>query len=275
MALSQADLQVIQTVFGKTAEELSGALSSDQEVSLGLRLNGRVISQEDERLLKETSVKQGKEIGYKEVAKNLGIELESGEKDPVIIADKLKSSITTTLVDKYKNMQPTEELELARSKAEEWENKYNKLNGTYEETKNSVTEWESKYSKLEGDIRQKDVNNTILKTFPEKMKMDRSDALLIARNAFEFEQTENGLIAKRNGQIVTDAVGNPEKIDNVIASFVEEKKWIKQSGMGGTDRSSTGMPKFEDYDKAIAYVREAGKDPMSPEGSKMLKELTA
>ncbi|MFZ7121777.1 MAG: hypothetical protein ACOWWH_12625 [Eubacteriaceae bacterium] len=276
MSLSQADLQVIQTVFGKTAEELSGALSSEQEVSLGLRLNGRVITQEDEKNLKESGIQQGKELGYKEVAKNLGLTLDSGEKDPIIIADKLKTDLSKTLEDKYKNMTPTDELLEVKQKAEEWEQKYNKLNGTYETTKSEITEWQNKYEAKEKEIKTKELNNIILSSFPDKMKMDRNDALLIAKNAFEFDYTDNGVIVKKDGNIITDPVGNPDKIDNIIKSFVEEKQWIKGSGMNGSDRSDNNrLPRGMDDDKAMQYIKESGKDPMSPEGSKMFIELTS
>lgn len=276
MALSQADLQVISTVFGKSTEELSGALSSENEVSLDLRLNGRVISQDQERELKENAVQQGKEIGYKDIAKSLEMDLEPGEKDPSVIAGKFKTKLSSFYEDKYKNMKPTEELEELRRKLEDADARYNKLNGTYEETLKSTDEWKNKFDGLQGEIKQKEINNVILKAFPEKMQMDRSDALLIARNSFEFEQTETGLIVKKDGKVITDPVGNPEKIENIIPLFAEEKKWIKSGGgMGGGDRGGNGLPKGMDYDKAIEYVKKAGVDVMSPKGSQMLKELTS
>lgn len=277
MSLSQADLQVIQTVFGKTAEELSGAISSDSEVSLDLRLNGRVLSQEAEQELRATATDAGVEIGFKKLAKAAGIELGAGEKDADIIAGKLKTGITTALEDKYKNMTPTEELVAAQSKAAEWEQKYGKLNETYEGSSAKVVEWEQKYSGLENEIKQNDINSTLTKAFPDKMKMDRDDALLIARNAFDFERTDNGIVAKRNGQIVTNPVGDPEKIDNVIKSFVEEKQWIKSAGMGGGDRGAGGstLPGGMTDDAALSYLTEKGIDPMSREGSEAFSQLTS
>ena len=68
--ISQANIEWISKVSGVTTEEISGALSNEQEVSLDLKLNGRVISQEDERLLKESGVQQGKELASKDLAKN-------------------------------------------------------------------------------------------------------------------------------------------------------------------------------------------------------------
>lgn len=277
MSFSQADIQVIQTVFGKTFEEISGALSSEQEVSLGLRLNGRVITQEEEGELKEKGIQQGKQIGYKEIAKGLDLSLDSGEKDPLIIAEKLKTTLSSTLEEKYKGQTPSDELTAALEKNKDWENKYNKLNGTYEETVSKVGELEHKYTGLQEENKNKELNNTILKSFPDKMKMDKDDALLIARNSFNFEHTDNGLVVKKDGQIVTDPVGNPATVDTIIKSFVEEKKWIKGSGMNGSDRGGSGsrFPKGLDHDAAVKYIKEAGHDPMDPKGSEMYIEVTA
>lgn len=279
MSLSQADKQVLQHFFGEEViDKLSGAITSETEVSLGLSTNGKKLMSQEE-IDNATKANQDAyiEIGYKKVAKEAGIELDSGEKDPKIIADKLKAGITSSLEEKYKNMTPTEELLAASEKAKEWENKYNKLNETYEGTVSKVGEWEQKYTGLEKEIKTKDINNRIRKSFPDKMKMDIDDALLIVRNNFEFEDGDNGMVIKRNGETITDPVGNPDKMENVIKSFVEEKKWIKSSGMGGGDRSGggSGLPKGMNDDDAIKYIVESGNDPMSPEGSKMLMELTA
>lgn len=275
--LSQANKEIIATVLNVTVDELSGALSSENEVTLDLRLGGRVISQEEESRLKTTSTDAGVEIGMKKIAKAAGLDLQPGEKDAQLIADKLKTSITTTLEDKYKNMTPSEELIALQTKAQEWEQKYGKLNETYETANTKVQEWEQKYNGLQNDIIQKDINSNLLKAFPDKMKMDKDDALLIARNAFEFDNTETGIIAKRNGQIVTDPVGNPEKLENIIKSFVEEKQWIKTNGMNGSDRGAngSGLPKGMNDEQAMQYIKEAGKDPMSSEGSAMFLELTS
>ena len=45
--------------------------------------------------------------------------------------------------------------------------------------------------------------------------------------------------------------------------------------MGGGDRGGNGLPKGMTDDQAFKYIADAGKDPMSPEGSKMFNELTS
>jgi hypothetical protein len=276
MKFSQADENVFTQLFGKEfVEKLSGALKSDDgELSLGARINGRVITDEAERELKTTATDAGIEIGYKKLAKAAGVELGAGEKDAQIIADKLTTGITNGLEEKYKNPQPGEREKELEGKLNDANGKYEALFKTHGETLKVVEEKESAFNGLQKDIKVKERNNTILKSFPEKMGMDRNDALLILTNTFEFDEQDGKSIIKRNGEIVRDGAGNAETYENVINSFVEEKKWIKSSGMGGGDRTTgahkTGLT-AEQAEKAIV---ESGKDPGSPEGLKMFNEMT-
>lgn len=275
--ISQANKEIIATVLNVTVDELSGALSSENEVALDLRLNGTVLTQEQQTTLKESAVQQGKEIGLKAVASELGLQLESGEKDAKIIAEKLKSGISVTLEEKYKNQSPAEELTRAQEALDAANRKYDQLNNTYETASGELGEWKNKYAEKETEIKNKEINSQILKTLGSVKKIDPSDALLIARSNFEFEPTDNGLTIKRNGQTVLNAVGQPESLENAMGAFIEEKKWIKSSGMNGSDRNgnNSGLPKGLSDDDAVKYITEAGHDPMSAKGSEMFLEVTA
>jgi hypothetical protein len=275
MKLSQVDENVLTTLFGKeVVDKLSGALKSDDgELSLGAKLKGRVITDEDERTLKENSVQQGKEIGSKELAKELGLTLDAGEKDPVKIAEKLKNSITTTLEEKYKNQQPGEREKELETKLKESTNKYDALFETHGNTLKTVTEKDELYRGLETKIKVKERNNTILKSFPEKMSQDKNDALIIINSTFVFDELDGKSVIKRDGEIIRNGAGVPEVYDNIIKSFVEEKKWVKASGMGGGDRTQSGLKKGLTPEQAEKAIIESGKDAGSPEGIKMFNEM--
>jgi hypothetical protein len=272
--ISQADLKVISTVFGKNIDELSGALSSEEEVSLDLRLNGKVLTEEEQKGIKESAVKQGKEIGYKEIAKNLELELEPGEKDPTTIAEKFKSSLSSVFEEKYKNQTPTEEVLAAAKKATEYEEKYKKLFQTHQEKEKEVEEWKTKYTEKERAIKEKDLNNKILSVLPTDISMDKSDALLIIRNTLSFDEEEGRMKIRQGDKLFNDPVGEPETLDNVIKSFVETKGWIKkEGGMGGGDRGGAGgQVKNMTPEQAYKYLKEKGIAPTSPEGIKFFNE---
>jgi hypothetical protein len=277
--ISQANIKWISQVGGVPVEDISGALSNEEEVSLDLRIPGRIISQEDEKTLKETAVQQGKEIGFKEIAKESSIELASGEKDAKIIAAKIKGDVTTSLEDKYKNPQPGEkEKELEKSLSAS-ELKYDKLLETHEGLQGQIEEKDKLYTGLQSKIKIKERNNAILKAFPDKMKMDRNDALLITSSTFTFEENEGILSIKKGDELMTDDVGKPETLENVVISFVEEKKWLNGSGMNGKDRPGQNGAKKggKTHEEAHKFITEKlGADKAaSPEGLKLFKELTA
>ena len=276
MKFSQADESVLAKLFGKEkADKLSGALKSDDgELSLDLRIQGRVITDTDERTIKESAIQQGKEIGSKELAKELGLTLDAGEKDPIKIAEKLKNSIETTMEEKYKNPKPGEkEIELT-TKLNEATNKYDTLFETHGNTLKIVTEKDELYKGLQTENKQKERNNTILGLFPEKMTQDRNDALTIINATFQFDELEGKSIIKRGGEIIRNGAGEPEVYDNIIKSFVEEKKWIKVSGMGGGDRGGSGAKVGLTPEQAEAAITKKGVDPGSSEGIKEFNILT-
>lgn len=273
--ISQADLQTIATVFGKKTDEISSAISQDGEVSLDLRLNGRVITQEDEKKLKDTVRSAGVEIGYKQLAKELDLDLGADEKEAKIIAEKLKSAVIGSLEEKYKNPQPGEREKELEEKLSAEQLKYNKLLETHENTSIQIDEWQKKYSGLEQEVKTKERNNSVLKSFPEKMKMDRNDALLIFTNTFEFDEVEGHQVIKRGGQIVTDAIGKPEKLENIVLSFAEEKKWTKGEGIHFDEKKKNTKGGYTP-EEAYKIVREKyGDDAAGSEGTKLFAELTA
>ncbi len=278
MAISQADLKTISTVFGKNVDEISGALSSEEEVSLDLRLSGKILTDEQQKELRESGVQQGKELGTKGIAKALGLELDSGEKEPEKVAEKLKLTLTSQIEEKYKNPDPTKEQIALEKKAAEWEDKYKTLYNTYEETKGSLEEWQTKYQEKEKAIKQETRNSRILKSLPKELNINREDAMLIVNNVLKFDETDDGTEIIRNGsKTYKTPVGEPEPLENVVKLFAEERGWIsKGDGMGGGDRKpANNNKKGMTPDEAFKYIKEKGIEPGSADGLKMFRELTS
>jgi RNase P/RNase MRP subunit p29 len=276
MSLSQANIKWISTLSGVSEEEISGALSKENEVTLDLKLSGRVITQADEAELKTTLTDAGIEIGYKKLSKAAGLDLAAGEKDPSKIVEKLTTSITSTLEEKYKNPKPGErEIEL-EGKLKTEEDKYKTLFETHSNTLKTVEDKDKAYVGLQGEIKTKERNNKILKSLPEKMKISRSDALMITVNSFEFGESDGTqtMTRKEDGKLMVDSLGKPESVDNVIKSFIEQKEWVKGSGMGGGDRGSGTKKGGKTPEEAHKFLNEKGVNPSSPEGIKEFMELT-
>lgn len=275
--ISQVDLQTISTVFGKTSDEISSAISQEGEVSLGLKLPGKVYTQDEIEGLKTSIRGAGVEIGLKQISKQFGIDLNGEDKTPEFVANKIKSMISNEFEEKYKNQNPDEKLIELQKKIEEQQKSYDKLKGTYDATITQVDEWKNKYSELENNYESKEINNKILGYLPEKLKIEKEDALNLIRLGVQVEKTDNGIIYKRNGQIITDAVGKPEILENVVKSFVEEKKWIRGSGMNGKDTEIgiNGLPKGLTESDAYKWLKDRNIEPMSEDGTEKFLQLTS
>jgi hypothetical protein len=281
MKLSQVDTQVLTTLFGEeVVTKLSGALpTEDGELSLGLRINGKVLTEDQQKEIRENGIKQGKELGYKEVAKSLEITLDAGEKDPEKIAEKLKTSISSVLEEKYKNPNPTkEQIELAKKVAEA-EEKYKTLLNTHKTKEIELEEWKGKYEQKEKAIKEESLNNKILSVLPKDITMDKGDALLIIKNSLNFEDNDGKTVISKGDKKYFDPLGEPETLENVIPLFAEEKGWIKkEGGMGGGNRGGEGGGvghKGLTPEQAHKYLKEKGIAATSPEGLKVFNEITA
>jgi len=276
MTISKADLEVIQTVFGKTAEEISGALSSTEEVPLGLKLAGKVYKPEEVETLKTDNQNIGIEIGYKKVAKAADIKLDAGDKDPVIIAGKLKAGIEGIMEAKYKGQTPSDELKAAQEAKLTAENKYKVLLGTHDGLKEELTAARQEKETLLTEYTVKERDNNILSHFPKEMKMDRADGLLIVKNLLTTKVVDGVEQHSFNGRVVTDKLGNPAPLKDAVAEVVETKGWIKGFGKADGDNKppSGTLPSNLSNDEAMKYIVKQGKEPMSTEGSQMMLELT-
>lgn len=278
MAISQANIEWISKLGGVPVEEISGAISDEKEVSLDLKLSGRVIGQDEEKRLREDGVKQGKELGYKEIAQNLEIELGQGEKDPKIIADKLKTSLSSVFEKKYKDATPDEKLKEFEENAKQWEGKYNKLLDTHKKTFDEIKEWEQKFTGLQTDIKQKEINNSVLKHLPKGIKYEPEDALYLTHKYIDFKETETGInvIDKETNTVITNSLGEPETLENSLKLLADKKNWYtRKPGMNGNNQNGKhGLTGGKTKEEAFKIIKESGENPSSPKGLKMFKELT-
>lgn len=278
MLLNQADSQVFEAVFGKDAlDKVSGALTSLEEMPLGLRITGKILTPEQITENKETAINQGKELRSKELAKALGLTLDAGEKEPEIIAEKLKSVLSATYEEKYKNQTPAEETIALAKKASQFEDSNKKLLETLGLAQKEVVEWQDKYTKKEQSEKEEKLNTEILSCFPDKMAYERADALLVTKHILKEEKDDNGVITYLvNGARQLDSLGNPESLKNVISFIVDMKKWNKAPGMGGGDRKPEGSGiKGLTPDAAKVMIQSKGINPTSQEGLKLFKEYTS
>jgi len=273
--LSQADLQVIQTVFGKTTEELSGAISSTEEVTLGLALKGKVYTPEEAKALEVKSQDAWIQIGVKKMAHELEVELGEGEKDVTIIASKLRAKVDEEFEEKYKDQTPDEKLAQSIKAKEAIEEQYKALHRTFREKEVELKKEQESSAEYKKTVAQKEFDNNMLSYFPEKLLTDRGDALLISKNAISSEEIDGTTYYSINGERVLAADGIPADLKTTVQKLSENKGWVKGVGKKGEDdkKGYHAITNMSDND-AMAALEKRGVNPMSPEGSKQFSEMT-
>jgi myosin heavy subunit len=276
--LSQANKEWISKLGGVSVEDVSRAESDEKEVQLDLKLSGRVITQEDEKLLKEISKNQGIEIGCKEIAQNLEINLEPGEKKTDIIAKKIKDNLSNVFEEKYKNQTPDESFKEMEAQLKESKDKYNKLFETHKAKQDEVKQLEEKFNGLQNNIKQKEINNHILQKLPKGLKFEPEEGLYLSQRYLEIKENEKGYIPidKETGNIITNGIGEPETVENALKLIAEKRNWYtRKPGMGGENRNGkTTIAGGKTRDEAYKMIKDKGIPVASDEGLKMFKELT-
>ena len=103
------------------------------------------------------------------------------------------------------------------------------------------------------------VNSTLPNTLPKGI--EKQDALMIAKNSFQFKETENGIAIEKDGKLLTDKVGNVRKPEDVLQEFYIAKEWTKAGGRGGTDSTGEGdeFSQLKSTVEVIDWCRANGK----------------
>jgi hypothetical protein len=105
---------------------------------------------------------------------------------------------------------------------------------------------------LQGTIAEKEkvisgvkFDNDLLSYFPANRGNGLADdeRLTIIKSKFQFETVDGKVVAKRDGQAVTDPKTHaPLPVKDVIASYFAERKWVGQGPTGGRGGDDTPPP---------------------------------
>jgi len=142
--------------------------------------------------------------------------------------------------------------------------KYDTLKTDYDIRGEKITEWEGKYSKLEGDWNNekngRDINNTLLKAIPDNVSIPKEDILAILKSKHQFKNGEDGFeIIGADGQPLKNETNrNLVTPGEFMESFI--KPYLKQveGGGGDDDDGDDRKPKAGSYDAFEKEMEKAG-----------------
>jgi hypothetical protein len=193
-----------------------------------------------------------REIVYKELSKEIGIDTIKNHKD---------------FVGAYKN------LILDEAKVEP-NQKLDDANSSIEKLRGQITERDSDYLLLQKKVTENQVKfdvKSFIPKMPEGLGVTKDDATSIYFMSHEVK--EDGVY--KNGALQKDSYETPLTTEESVNSFITEKKWNVTAPPigrgGGSGGSGSGTPTtMEDYE---ATLKEKGFTPGSADANALLSQI--
>jgi len=241
-------------VLGIDVSKLTEAVKADDEVSLEVPT---LYTEEQKNSFGSNRFAEGKtamsEILAKDVKKKLGIEAETKD---------IFQVIEIFGENKVKELgKPNEMLEVLKKEKEALQGKVTELTGLNEKTQKEFND------KLFG-VELKAQLSTII---PESTKIPKEDITTLFLNTYRVSKDDTGrTVVFKGNEVLKDSLLNPLELKTVLNTFIDEKKLIQKSGMGGEDRGGGSASKFTNMSEFMTYCEKNQIEPMGKEGQAML-----
>jgi len=241
-------------VLGIDVSKLTDAVKAVEEVSLEVP---QLYTEDQKSSLGANRFTESKtamsEILAKDVKKRFGIESESKD---------LYQVIELFGENKVKGFEkPNELIDALKKEKSELQTKVVELTGVNEKAQKEFND------KLFG-VELKSQLSAII---PESTKIPKEDISTLFLNTYSVSKDETGrTIILKGNEVIKDNLLNPLDLKTVLNSFIDEKKLIQKSGMGGEDRGGGSASKFTNIAEFEAYCAKNQIEPMGKEGQAIL-----
>jgi hypothetical protein len=228
MALTQADKDALKAM-GLDPDKLVEAAKAEAEVSLAVPTDVVVIKNTDLEARDNNNKAAGKAEG-ETVGEKKGKELAAK-------AFKKKFNLADTVpaeIDKV-----VEEVNKTLAKGDEGLKEQVTL---LQKDKEAM---ESKLKEVEGKAKQAAFDAELISQFPAGRTSDLTDQerLVLVKSALQIEEVEGKKVVKKNGEILRDkTTQNPLSVNQAIADYFTERKWVGQQGGGAGGRGGGNNP---------------------------------
>lgn len=249
---------------GFDVSKLEEAVKSDTDQSLdvpNLKTEddfSKLISVEDQNTFGNNRFNEGKgafsEIYAKELKKTHNLDMEGKDLGKVIDA---------IMANKVKELGGTQE---------EWSNEKKTLQQKIADGEKNLLD---KTAEFQLKLSSIDNVNEVKSLIPDKTIIPRDDLVTLFNTRYRIAKEDGRTIIYKGSEKLQDSRLEPLALKDVVASFIDEGKYLTVAGMGGGGGGGGGssakfktLTEFEDYcDKQDPKI-----NPMSEEGQKLLKE---
>lgn len=221
--LDKKTIEALAKALGKTAEDITAKITSDQEESLEIP-EGSFFT--EEQLTKRDNVKYsegkvaGSEMLVKDLKKKYGYEIEGKDVDTFFehhdeqLKGKYSKDSSQKLLDLEKDMK--------------------KMKETYE---SELQAERSRVGELKGKLNQQSITNKLLNIMPKDTTIKREAVITLFNSEYNTETEDGQTFVVRNGERIKDPkTAEPIPLETVFNDFVVSEGYVKApSGRGGKD----------------------------------------
>ena len=245
------------------AEVLQKAIEAKEETQLEF-VDGRFVTDSEldevKTKVRNEGKKEGQTIGYdfamKDLKKDFGIEIEG--KDRETIVKTVKETILSTA-----KIEPNKKISELEQSLQNLRNQYDS------DLKAKSGEVETYQKKL----KEISLFTELQKNVPEVKGLNVNQFVTLAKTEFEFDFDENnGLIAKKSGQLIKDKMERPIPVKDILTDFATQNGWFGSAGRGGNNQTGQ-TSEFKTMNDVWRHMEQNNINPESAEGQRLLTEF--
>jgi hypothetical protein len=249
--------------YGFDVSKLEEAIKAEAEVSLevpALKTEvefSKLMSEEDKTVFGKNRFEDGKkamsEIKAKELKEKHGIEIEGKDLDAVVEAYVGKKIADTG------------------AKPAEWAEEKKTLQKKIEEAEQNLSNKTKEFSEK---FRTIETSNQVASLIPDGTVIAKDDLVTLFNTRYRIAPEDGRTVIFKGSEKLQDNRLEPLPLKDVVASFLDEGKYLGVSGMGGKDIGGKGggSAKFKTLNEFNDYCETQDINPMSEEGQKVLSD---
>lgn len=270
--LSEKALKEIAVLIKVQPEDLKKAIADEKEVDVTIpegltSLTTEELKTRDENQKKEgekTGEARGRELGYKDIKKAVGLPDDAPSKDPA----KLAEAILAKVSDEAKK----EPDEVAKE-----------LKQQLKVLKETVADKDNKLAELEKSVSAAGFDRVLLTSLPVKRSdlLNDDEYISIIKSTLTVKSVDGKQIVERDGNVLRDSkTADPVSLKTAIEGFFKERKgWLTEEGAGAPGAAGRGggdgdhKPSFAKKSEVIKHYEDQGISLQGEEGKKVVVEL--
>ena len=289
--LPKETMEALTGAVGVTAEELTAAIKSDEEVDLTLKIKQPMTDDEmttrTNNVLREVVQRYStKELDGKPIAGETPDEIIQGLGK--VVYDDSKAAALEMAIKKWKESNSADftgkDLDSMVAFVKSQKTDTGDLEITIEGLRKNILQKDEEITGIKSDYEKRlsvsNVSQMTMDAIPDNLvdAIKKEQVRQLFLSIHEVETVDGKTTVKKNGEVIKDKqLLNPLPLDQVVGEFVKDNNWLSASrkGRGGGNEggSVTGLEQIIDKDTFFEYCKENNIHGTSKQALEILNKL--